>query len=246
MKFWRSVLIPTGRISSLRPTRSAGGETSVDHYMNLIDDEGKVKHGHSHASMDQIGNGGVHHQSAPVGGLGFNPAPPTTAASWTAQHNGTYGSQGDYGRIPPVSAPSYPLSAQGYSNSISSYHLNANPAYYNGGVNQFKQQPVLSSHDQRVTQQLPYGHQAYTGHNGASMLDHHSKRADYGNGHTSTANATAISSPDDGVGSVDNGLIAHHRTSDSQYLSDISRLTSPTLKRSALAGGNAYHLKEDA
>lgn len=245
-------------------SRSAGEETSVDHYMNLIDEEGNVKRrDHAHAGMGQYAKGdGAHRSAYPYNngsGNGQNGSSQSAAASWVgAQTNSVYGSQqNDYGRPAPVSTPSYPLSAQGYSSSISSYHLNATPAYYAGqnqgqnqsqNQNQFKQQPSSSTHDQRLNGQLPYPYQQpYSSHNGAPVSDHHLKRGgDYGNGHTSTANTTAISSPDDGVGLVDNGLIAqHHRTSDSQYLSDISRLTSPTLTRSTLVGGNSYQMKED-
>lgn len=236
----------------------------MDHYMNLIDEEGNVKaaygHQHDRADMNQFtgngngnGNGNGHNHPSPINTIGFSSAPQSAAPSWAAQNHPTYGTQNDYGRIPPVSMPSYPLSAQGYSNSISSYHLNATPGYYNGGMNQFKQASTQPSggHDQRMAAHLPHSYQqqpqqSYSTQNGTPMLDHHMKRNDYANGNGHTHNATAISSPDDGIGSVDNGLIAQHRTSDPQYLSDISRLTSPTLKRSALVGGNAYHMREDA
>jgi hypothetical protein len=230
--------------------------------MNLIDEEGNVKaaygHQHDRGDMNQFsgngnGNGNGHNHPSPINTIGFSSAPQSAAPSWAAQNHPVYGTQNDYGRIPPVSVPSYPLSAQGYSNSISSYHLNATPGYYTGGMNQFKQASTQPSggHDQRMAAHLPHSYQqqpqqSYSNHNGTPMLDHHMKRNDYANGNGHTHNATAISSPDDGIGSVDNGLIAQHRTSDPQYLSDISRLTSPTLKRSALVGGNAYHMREDA
>jgi hypothetical protein len=143
-----------------------------------------------------------------------------------------------YGEYPPRNSltATYPHSQQGYSNSISSYHLNSTPTTYYDPVSGGKQEMVEHKMHPNQTS-YPYSH--YAAAAAAGNMLQMDKRDEYAGTTTTgsatvTANNTAISSPDDGAaGSVENVLM-QHRPSDSQYPSDVSRLPSPSSKRSII------------